>query len=573
MKRQRILPGFGGIKGWACWLGLALVSAALTGTAVLHAQGPAPATPGRAVVENAAPASIEVPVLPPEVQIVRFHGPEGLRVEVLGPAPEAVPEGDGHGLATVGLKVGVGYRLRLTNLPERPGAELFPVIEVVGHLHRPADIDPARFPIRVMFTADDLVDAVDRGRLVTLIVYLEDPDQALPLALPKDEIPVVTLSPTEEPLLVAKALGRVMAIVRLGGRQPSFEELNQPGGGLDVGAAGAPIHCPFIGSEGKPCALPCGPVRGTPPPPGRPWLPRDEYLCDGGDRAEPAHFNGDGNLRGIDPRDAVMRFSDGRRPRILPTNVVCIYAPRFAEVRVSVGPNENLIVTSAARAELREHEVTAEARQYARRLVKNEAVEIDRGRLRASGLLGRVYAGEHTELRVLAGFDNTTRIARNILTQGPVQANNRQKPITTKDLEHALGIKTGAGAVVTGIIQGAGEQVMSWPAREVVGVELPPPGPGMAVIKRVSAGVAEPGEILTFVIQYRNMGNTPIRAVSIIDSLLPRFEYVPGSAQGPKGTVFTAGENRVGSTELRWDLPGFVAAGAEGHVVFQVKVR
>jgi uncharacterized repeat protein (TIGR01451 family) len=314
-------------------------------------------------------------------------------------------------------------------------------------------------------------------------------------------------------------------------------------------------------------------VRGNPPPPGRPWLPRDECLCDGGDRAEPVHFGGDGNLRGIDPRDAVLQFSDGRRPRLLPTNVVCVYAPRFAEVRVSIGPNETLKVEQLARAELREREITAMARQYPRRLVQNEAAEIDRARLRASGLVGRVYAGEHTELRVLAGYDIGTHVVGHILTQGPEQYRNRQKPITQKDVERALGIKTGASAVVTGIIEGAGEQVMAWPAREVVGVEVPPDRPGMAVIKRVSSGVAEPGEVLTFVIQYRNMGNTPIRAVSIIDSLLPRLEYVPGSAQGPKGTVFTAGENRAGSTELRWDLPGAVAPGAEGYVLFQTKVR
>jgi uncharacterized repeat protein (TIGR01451 family) len=515
-------------------------------------------------------------MLAPEVQVVRFQGPAGVTVEVLGPAPEPVSPGDGHGLGTVGLKVGVGYQLRLTNLPERPGAVLFPVIEVVGHLHRPEGIDPSRFPIRVTFTEEDLVDAVDHGRLVTLIVYLEDPEQALPMALPKDEIPVVTLSPTEEPLRVAKALGRPMAIVRVGGRHPSADEFNGPGPGpAAVGMDGvwSPTHCPFVGPQSRPCGLPCGPVRGTPPPPGHLWLPRDEFLCDGGDRAEPVHFGGDGNLRGIDPRDAVLEFSDGRRPRVLPTNVVCIYAPRFAEVRASVGANEGLIVEGVARTERRQRQVTTNARQYPRRLVQNTAAEIDRGRLRASGLVGRVYTGAHSEIRVLAGYDNATHIINHILTQGPEQYRNRFKVTTDTAVEQALGIKTGASAVVTGIVQGAGEKVMAWPARETVGVEVPPNKPGMAVIKRVSAGVAEPGEILTFVIQFRNMGNTPIRAVSIIDSLLPRLEYVPGSAQGPQGTVFTSEENRVGSTELRWDLPGAIAPGAEGYVSFQTRVR
>lgn len=599
MSRQgRISRAGGRTAGHALVLGLAVASATFAPPTRLRAQGPArpmTADPAPALTPVAGPMPMPIPapvagstgmavvegggapmspVLPAEIQVVRFHGPAGVTVEVLGPAPEPFAGGDGHGLATVGMRVGVGYRLRLANLPDRPGAELFPVIEVIGHLHRPADLDPFKFPIRVTFTEDDLRDAVDRGRLVTLIVYLEDPEQSLPITLPKDEIPVVTLSPAEEPLRVAKALGRVMAIVRLGGRQPSADEMNGDGlASVGLTGLGAPIRCPFVGPDNAPCGIPCGPVRGTPPPPGRPWVPRDEYLCDGGDRAEPVHFEGDGNLRGIDPRDAVMQFSDGRRPRLLPTNLVCIYAPRFAEVRASVGPNENLIVERPARAEFSERQVMTASRQYPRRLAQNEAAEVDRGRLRASGLVGRVYPGGHTELRVLAGFSNGTHIVNHVLMQWPEQSSGRQKPITTRDRELALGIKTAESAVLTGIVQGAGEQVMAWPAREMVGVEVPPNRPGMAVIKRVSAGVAEAGEVVTFVIQFRNMGNTPILAVSIIDSLLPRLEYMAGSAVGPKGTVFTAGENRVGSTELRWDLPGAVAPGAEGYVSFDARVR
>jgi uncharacterized repeat protein (TIGR01451 family) len=43
---------------------------------------------------------------------------------------------------------------------------------------------------------------------------------------------------------------------------------------------------------------------------------------------------------------------------------------------------------------------------------------------------------------------------------------------------------------------------------------------------------AEPGDTLTFTITYRNMGNTTIRTATIVDSLLPRLEYVKGSAKG-----------------------------------------
>lgn len=307
--------------------------------------------------------------------------------------------------------------------------------------------------------------------------------------------------------------------------------------------------------------------------PGRPWVPRDEFLCDGGDHAEPVHFGGDGGLRGIDPRDAVLRFSDQRRPRLLPTNVVCLYAPRFAEVRVSLGPNEALTVEAPRGAAILERPTTAEARQYARRLVQNRGAEAARHRARASGLAGRVFAGEHVELRVLSGFDNTTNLAGFLTLRGTEQARRREKAGGLREETHSLGIKTAEGTVVKGIVQGAGQSVMTWPARETVGVEVPPNRPGMAVVKRVSTGAAEQGDTVTFVIQFRNMGNTPIRAVSIIDSLLPRLGYVAGSARGPKGTVFTAEENRAGSTELRWDLPGAIAPGAEGSISFQAVVR
>jgi len=531
------------------------------------ASGPATAEPGTAVVGDAdGPAGVAG--LPVDVQVVRFQGPEGVTLEVLGPAPEPVPQGDGKGLATVGLKVGVGYRLRLASLPERPGVELFPVVEVVGHLHRPAAIDPAKFPIRVALGLDDLYDAADRNRLVTRVVYLEDPDQAVPLKLAKDDPPAVTLSPAEEPLRVASALGRPMAIVRIGGRRPTPGELTEPmGDGIARGG------CPFTTAAGGPCSLPCGPACGTPPPPGRPWLPKDEYLCDGGDRALPLHFAGDGGLAGIDPRDAVVSFRDTRRPRVLPTNTVCIYAPRFASVRVSVGPDESLSVQHVLASERIQKETGMDGREGPRRFSHNVTAETGRHRARASGLSGRIFAGEHSEIQVLNGFDTATSLARRRVVQGSEGLRLRQKATLGRGLVVPVLLNNPVGVVMTGIIEGAGQAVMTWTPRETVGVELPPDRPGLSVIKQVSVDQAEPGDTVTYTIRFKNIGNSPIQAVSIVDSLMPRLEYAPKSAQGPAGTVFTAGENKVGSLELRWDLPGAIAPGSEGYVSFDAIVR
>lgn len=568
----------------ALWTGFALAQAP---PAAIPAQGPTFPQPGQSVptFDPGAPAVLAgspsmvanpadmvvgevTPVLPENVQIVRFVGPEGVQVEVLDPAPEPImAEVAGEGLASFALRVGVAYRLRLSNLPDRPGAEIFPMLEVVGHLHRPPGIDPLKYPIRVQLEDDDFTDVVARGQMVTKAIYLEDPELALPLRMPRGEIPIATLGPSEDPLQVAAALGRVMVLVKIGGRMPLPGE---PAGGPLVGIVGGP--CPFLGADGGPCSIPCGPAHGSAPPPGRPWMPRDEYLCDGGDHHGRAYVAGDGALRGIDPRDAVVRFHDDRDIRILPTNTVCVYAPRFAGVRTTIGPNQALGIKNLRGNELVQGQDAFDGRLGPKGMTLATSAEIGRQRSRASSQVGRVSPGGYSEVRILAEDVEvlTTRGADQTLVA--MQQRTRQGQITLGGDQVLAGIKTAEGLVLEGIVEGARAEVMAWTPQELSQVEVPPDKPGMAVIKQVDRFEAEPGDMLTFTITYRNMGNIPITAVSVTDSLLPRLEYVAGSARGPSGTVFTASENRGGSTELRWEV-GTIAPGVQGAVQFQARVR
>jgi len=545
---------------------------------------PAELAPGTAIVspDGVAPGNAPpgIAVLDPEIQVVRFQGPPGLVAEVLAPAPTPVPIGDGGGIITVGLKRGVGYRLRLTNIPERPGAELFPMIELVGHLHRPAGIDPGKYPIRVVFNQDDLDDTVDRARLVTKVIYLEDPDQAIPFRMPKDQVFVHSLNPSEPPLTVATALGRPVAIVRIGVRRPSAEEINAGGTGdlaLDWASSLGMKPCPFLCQGGARCALPCGPVCITSAPVARPSLPRDEYLCDGGDRGIPATSGSDGRFSGIEPRDAIVRFDIGlgnrSQPRVLPTNIVCIYAPRFAEVRVSTGTHQNVDIQTSKTNKVIETSSQASTAAVAKRLVQNQAAELARNRARASGLNSKLRAGEESDVRGPSGYTNEVMIASNHQKQAAELARNRQKPTQLKEKIRLVGIKTAEGPVVTAVAEGVNEAVKVWGPQDMTGIETPPDRPGLAVVKRVSTNEAEPGDTVTYVIIYRNMGNTPIRTVAIVDSLLPRLEYVKGTSRGVDGTTFTTALNRLGSTELKWQLPGVLMPGATGHVSFQAIVR
>ena len=110
-------------------------------------------------------------------------------------------------------------------------------------------------------------------------------------------------------------------------------------------------------------------------------------------------------------------------------------------------------------------------------------------------------------------------------------ARNRQKAGLMKEKIRLEGIKTADDAGRHGDRRGGRRGGQVWGPHAMTGVETPPNRPGLAVIKRVSAVEAEPGDTLTYVIFYRNMGNTPIRSVTIADSLLPRLEYVKGTSR------------------------------------------
>lgn len=568
---------------------------ALTPTTPLAEPAPTPTPePAAAVEEEPAPAPLALdpaitpeghgvavagPALDPNTQVVRFQGPEGLGVEVLAPRPEPVSVGDGGGILTTGLQRGVGYRLRLDNIPHRPGVELFPIVQVVGHMHRPAEIDPGKYPIRVVFTDEELWDVADNGRMITKVIYLEDPEQAAAYKVEKDEVPTVGVGPSEDPVRVAAALGRVMAIVRIGGRRPTIDEINAGATGdleLDhiMVMGSAPGHCGFISRDGNPCMLPPGPACPPLEPSARPTLPRDEYLCDGGDQGAKAGVSGS---VGVDPRDSVIRFDVGLDrypdPKVLPTNRVCIYAPRFAEVHASTGASVNVEIHGLNLNTLTQKAGQAEKTDQIRDFVKNQAPELVRDPTRAAGMKGKVFAGENSRSQEAMGYGNIQQAKTSSQEQIAETARQRAKPMITRDKVQLEGIKTAESPIISALTEGPGQTRMSWPANEMTGVETPPNRPGLAVVKRVNVTEAEPGDTVTYVISYRNMGNTPIRSVSIVDSLLPRLEYVQGTAKGPKGTAFTAAENRVGSTELKWELDKPVPPGGSGYVSFQAVIR
>ncbi|MCC6508052.1 MAG: hypothetical protein IT423_03030 [Pirellulaceae bacterium] len=149
-------------------------------------------------------------------QPVEVTGPERLEVALAQSGqflePLAAP-------VKVGMLVGAVYRLRVTNIPLRPGEELYPTIEVLDRLYAPRGREH-RFPVPIVLEKEDLWRALDGG-MVTRVIYLEDSDNASPAADEPGSQRVLDVGGQDNALKVADQFGRPMAILRIGSRVPT----------------------------------------------------------------------------------------------------------------------------------------------------------------------------------------------------------------------------------------------------------------------------------------------------------------------------------------------------------------
>jgi hypothetical protein len=125
----------------------------------------------------------------------------------------------------VGLLVGAVYRLRVTNIRLAEGVEVFPTIEIIDRLFTPEQAEPFAIPIQL--TEEDLKLAA-AGKFVTRVIYLEDPHQALPARSDLQSQDWFEAKPGQDPLAVADGLGRPVAILRMGARLPTPEDMADP---------------------------------------------------------------------------------------------------------------------------------------------------------------------------------------------------------------------------------------------------------------------------------------------------------------------------------------------------------
>lgn len=213
--------GFGRLRvegklRWAVLLALTLVAPAAGQEPVRHwrhAGAMPPGAIGRQRLMRGEPLS-------GYCQAVEIRAPQGARIAPAAGAGFA--EGRPDSLM-VGLYIGPVYRFRVTDVPEHPGLELFPTVELVDRMY-PPEGESLRFPVPVDLTLDELLMASE-GKFVTRVIYVEDPNLAVPISqkTPSDTR-WFNVAPGEDPLVTADSLGRPIAILRIGGRIPEADQ-------------------------------------------------------------------------------------------------------------------------------------------------------------------------------------------------------------------------------------------------------------------------------------------------------------------------------------------------------------
>ena len=482
----------------------------------------------------------------------------------------------------IGLRPGYIYRIKLENLPELPGQELFPTLEVRGSLSMPKVADPAKFPAIVRVHHHELESAI-RGNMITKVIYLEDSAKAEPVQSDLEN-PIETPIPQKLNLIEeARNKGRLMVIFRMGGKNVSEQELkgcSVPGTMLcpKDKSLGHPMMPPLVPFELFQCF---DPFHGPKPP-------SEELIRDGGDHYPKAGLDNQGTLQGIDPEDTVAQYRDSSgKNRISRSNCVLISAPRYGilsqetiwnNVHSIQGFHEEKSLQTNNQFRTSANSITTRSMDHLNSFkagLKLRGTENTIG----VGKIQRieVIQAQILELVPLESIDSKStsnlREARTALIKKQTE--------NVKRFSNSLGLKENISttfASVIGRVENGPDIVQAKvETREMVitengtcEVELDKP---LGLLKLADKSNAQVGEIVTFTLRYTNLGSKPISDLAVLDSLHTRLEYVANSAQSDRDAVFSMQKNEAGSLILRWEVTGRLMPKEYGIIKFQAKVR
>jgi len=469
------------------------------------------------VAGSALPFPADCPPLGPPAPILaaKILAPAGVRVTAFPDSPNAkmfaAP-------SLFGFRPGYVYRMELAGLPNKPDATLYPEIEVRGSLVPRPNMNYMEYYAPIAFSESDIEKALG-GALITKVIYLENPNNAVPVKTTPDKPHEDSVSTEPDAIDAAMKAGRIVAIVRLGNRKPTREDLMRH-------VVAGTVLLPGDSYLAAPVAPPCISWQGVPfyDPISGPKFPGEECFTDGNDTALRLGIGRNDKLGGLDPTDVAVEFTTGDKRRVTTSNRVCICVPRFCVQKAELG---------------------IAGMQYSLR------AEAGMQRFASSALTLKVPSAALHSLTKPIAFDTAIRpqvqVARIALdtiigTVGPAKA--VYKVVGVQVVQSSIGVEE---------ITNSNEFLVTKSVDPTSGVKI--------------------GDTVTFTITYKNSTNREVSDLIISDSLSGRLEYVVGSAQSDRPSNPTTEANDAGSVVVKFAIPGSIPPGQGGIVKFKAKVR
>lgn len=500
-----------------------------SGSSVVQANCPTCPTPVGSVVPPPIPAAGCGVVVPPHLLSVPkardVCPPAGPPAPLLAFKPILA---DGYTLAVDGaekafaggsvwgFRPGYVYRLKFVN-PAKPDETIGGTLEVRGSIVPRPNMKYMEFPAVVGVTKTDVRAALGGG-LVTKVIYLENPEKALPLEQKANDPLEVAADNEREALDLAREGGRVVAVLRVGGRVPSKQEMAEAYVDGTVLLPGEKA----LGRPNVPPPMECSAVPLYDPILG-PKVSSEECFPNGGDRGPRIGIGPDGRLGNLDVTDAAMEYTRGTKREAVVSNVVCLCSPRFVARR-----SESIAAVVSGTLSPAELRQVILRNVFVQRLHAEELVT----RERTLGFTGRVRPGAAVQYLAL------------------------QAVVSTQGLKAIA--STQAAAEVAVVVQ---LDEISLSNRLALTKTVDPPGP------------YQPGDEITITLRYANNTRQEIRDLVVSDNLSGRLEYIEGSAAADRRSTVTTSENEAGSRVIRFDIPGPIPPNAGGVAVFKVRVR
>ena len=301
----------------------------------------------------------------------------------------------------------------------------------------------------------------------------------------------------------------------------------------------------------------------------------DEYLCDGGDRALPVHYDNYNRL-GLDTEDTVAEFTDHTgKNRVRASNRVCVYSPRFATVRTISRPHEDSHLNRIADVGHSAGTNAMHTRLKASLHVKQEMTGRVAVRSRAGGLESEQLQGDISQTKRLAVHDKLINVYQDLNFVQFGAAEHSDAARLNFGIQAGLVWSREEYPVIAAKTDSAMEGVYEAHVATIVGIDDKKSNePGeLRIVKLADKNTALPGDVIEFTLRYDNLGPNAVHHVRIVDNLTPRLLYIDDSATSDRDGRLVVQDNGEGSLVLVWELTEPLQPKAGGVVTFKAKVR